>query len=51
MGFSVALESVLDLGLVDQAGLELRDPPASASPSAEEIKGTCFHRPAQGFYA
>ena len=30
-GFSVALEPVLELALVDQAGLELRDPPASAS--------------------
>ena len=30
-GFSVALELVLELALVDQAGLELRDPPASAS--------------------
>ena len=30
-GFSVALEPVLKLALVDQAGLELRDLPASAS--------------------
>ena len=30
-GFSVALEPILELTLVDQAGLELRDPPASAS--------------------
>ena len=29
--FSVALEPVLELALVDQASLELRDPPASAS--------------------
>ena len=37
--FSVALEAVLELTLVDQAGLELRDPPASAS-------RVCHHRPA-----
>ena len=30
-GFSVALKLVLELALVDQAGLELRDSPASAS--------------------
>ena len=30
-GFSVVLESVLELALLDQAGLELRDLPASAS--------------------
>ena len=30
-GLSVALESVLELSLVDQTGLELRTPPASAS--------------------
>ena len=30
---------------VDQADLKLRNPPASASPSAE-IKGVCHHRPA-----
>ena len=30
-GFSVALEAVLELALVAQAGLELRDPPATAS--------------------
>ena len=30
-GFSVALELVLELTLIDQAGLELRDPSASAS--------------------
>ena len=30
-GFSVALKPVLELALVDQAGFELRDPPASAS--------------------
>ena len=30
-GFSVAVKPVLELALVDQAGLELRDPPASAS--------------------
>ena len=30
-GFSVALEPVLELALVDQTGLELRDLPASAS--------------------
>ena len=30
-GFSVALEPVLELALVDQAGLKLRDPHTSAS--------------------
>ena len=30
-GFSVALEPVLELAFIDQAGLELRDVPASAS--------------------
>ena len=30
-GFSVALEPILELALVAQAGLEFRDPPASVS--------------------
>ena len=31
LDFFVALEPVLELALVDQSGLELTDPPASAS--------------------
>ena len=37
-GFSVVLESVLELALVGQAGFKLRDPPASAS-QVLELKG------------
>ena len=42
MRLSVALEPVLGLALVDQAGLKLRDLPSSALLSAG-IKGVCHH--------
>ena len=46
-GFSVALEPVLELVLVVQAGLKThRDPPASA-PQSAGIKGVLHHRPAE----
>ena len=39
-GFSVTLEPVLELALVEQAGLELRD---ILLPLTAGIKGVCYH--------
>ena len=44
-GFSVALEPVLELPLVDQVDLELRDQLAAAH-LGNGIKGVCHHCPA-----
>ena len=44
-GFSVALEPVLELPLVDQVDLELRDQLAPAH-LGNGIKGVCHHCPA-----
>ena len=41
----MALEPVLEIALVDQVDLELRDPLAAA-PLGNGIKGVCHHCPA-----